>query len=119
MKYIKICDAITVTGTTREGQPFVVPLTFAQWFHDALLIDPQFGKNVKDLMMAMDIKAKLDRSTDYIELSDSEYEKLKEVVEAPSGGYNTAIAIQVPQFIRSVMEPLDEAPIQEKAVASA
>lgn len=100
MRYISIPEDVPVTGISAHP----VPVSFKTWLGETVLLDPKLGKTAKDLMMAADLLKRLESAEDVLELSDAEWSLVKDVVEEPSGGYNTAVAIQLTCFLRAFLE---------------
>lgn len=95
MRYIRFPSPITIQETT---------LDFRTWLSESILIDPKLGKTAQTVMAAADIRERLSKTDGPLELSDNEWMMLKEVIEEPTGGYNTAVAIHCTPFLRAFLE---------------
>ena len=75
-------------------------MTFQEFVSDILLSDVQFGTTFTDLQMAHQIKIAVD--SDPIELSETLYKKLRDVMEHPTKGYNPGGALQLMPFFQAI-----------------
>lgn len=112
MRYIQIPAPIEIVGRDAEGNDTEpVELSFDRWLINNPLLDPEWGKDTRSLFMAHDIKHKVKRlDGDVLELSDAEWSKLKAVVEKPTNGLNTFLALQIVDFMRAVIDATDKEP---------
>ena len=79
-------------------------ISFQEFVQGTLLIDNKFGKNMKLIMTSINLRDKFKVAVDKISLTEEEWLILKEVAEEPSGGYVTAIVIQLYPFLKAITE---------------
>ena len=117
MRYIEIPEG-SINLVDDAGR-VVDSRSFKQWVERALLRDPAFGKTAADLLMADDIKTKLEEAGWLLELSDAEWTKLKTVAEAPAAGYNVVSALQTVSYLRLVLHASTVKPQEKPSLEAA
>ena len=104
MRYIDIPPPITVVLPNEKGEDGDPKVwSFEDWMRRGVLADPAWGKSTKELFLAGDIRTKVRKANGVLELSDNEWAKLKEVVEAPTGGWNSLLGIELIPFFKAVL----------------
>ncbi len=109
MKKIKWQYPITITHFTGDPLPQDEnnPLSFERFILGRIMVEPKFGQSMKNILIAVKIKAQVEKSasnsSDLI-LEDSDYEALKEATENPQCGYNPATAHSVLPFMRAIVD---------------
>ena len=109
--YIRIPEDIIMRSPDGK-QAADEPLTFKDWMKLNVLLDHKWGANAKLILMAADIKEKLEDATDVLVLDDHAYEELKKIVNEPTGGYKPVQAIQLVSFIRAIKSADDSPPVE-------
>lgn len=113
MKKIKIPEPVHIRDVNDnllfEDENKTVPclLTFKQVLEKTILLDNKFGVNLNSIIMAANIKNKLNQNSEVLELENEEWEKLWEVTQNPTGGYNTVYSIQLIDFFMAIMKATD------------
>ena len=105
MRYIDLNKNIEIKNM--DQTPSGTSISLREWFLSFVLVDAKLGVSASALMSAADVKKKVAESEKILELSDHEWSLLKNVVEVPSSGYNTPIAIQLVPFIRDFLNAKD------------
>ena len=77
-------------------------MTFQEFVNDILLSDNQFGVKFSDLQIAHQIKTKIANATDRVDLEQPQYQKLLQVMESPTKGYNPIGAMQLMPFFEAI-----------------
>jgi hypothetical protein len=112
MPTIKVPSNVFLTDPTgapvKDKDGFPVEIDFVNSFlSGTVLNDPKWGKDVKGLYAAMDLREMFKNTSagSEVVVSQDLWEKLKEVVSEPSSPYNVAVMTQCKPFLDAVMRP--------------
>lgn len=99
---VAVVDVNGKTMMDPDGKPLVV--TFSEFINKTILVDPKFGKSMADIMSAVEIKNKLTNVTvgSEVEFENSDYDRLKAIVEEPTNAYNPVFVMQMISFLMAV-----------------
>lgn len=96
---LEIPEDLTVTHPSTNKE---FPITFKHWALE-ILDDTKMGTTARDLLMRERMEEKIGGAESELTLTNDEYEKLKDIVESPTGGYQTKVAKQMLPFIKAVL----------------
>lgn len=106
MRYILIPETVELVNLG-DDTPAGRKMAFKEFLGN-MLIDPKFGRTAGDIFAAADIRQKLKETGGepgaVLELADSDWEKLAAVIKEPSNGYAPIIMLQVPDFLRCILD---------------
>jgi len=114
MHYIKVPETVVI-NLEMNGESKVDELPFSKFAENAIY-DPKLGKTAKDIVRVIKLKKKFDdtKPGDIIALEDADWEKLKDVVESPTTGYNTRVMSQAYPYIEAILEATTEDPSKKE-----
>lgn len=119
MRYFTVPETVILKNpiTGEVGKAY----NFYEFAQNTLLGEKRFGKSVKELRAAVRIGDVLrdKKPGDVIALESSDWDILKDVAEAPEGGYLPGIATQVIGYIEAVIGAAEKAPELVKSVVDA
>jgi hypothetical protein len=101
MHYITIPETVNIKtgGDSQEDLPF-------EKFLETAFYDPKMGKTAKDIVRVIKLKDLFETVSegDIVPVEDADYEKLKDVVDAPTSGYNPRVMTQCYKYIEAILE---------------
>lgn len=106
MRYITIPETVELLNLA-DDTPSGRKMSFKEFLGN-MLLDQKFGRTSGDIFAASDIRLKLKESGGepgkVLEIADSDWEKLASVIKEPSAPYAPIIMMQVPDFLRCILD---------------
>lgn len=80
--------------------------TFKSFLVEIILVDPKFGKTSADVLKAVEIRQAFRSASpgDIVEIEDSDWATMAEVVKEPASGYTPVVALQLAEFITCILD---------------
>ncbi len=113
MKYITMPDPVSIRHfngnaiNDATGQPATV--SFETFVIDRL-IDPKFAIDMKAVLVAVEIKCRIQEANGVLALENAHWELLRDVTKEPTGGYNGAVAHNIVPFMSAIVDADDKRP---------
>lgn len=83
-------------------------VTFAKFIKDVLGMDKRAGANLKALLSVQEIIRAIDEACkdnkETVEIHNNDFDLMKQIIEAPEGGYLPLFALQLLPFIHAVSD---------------
>jgi len=93
------------------GKPLaIIDMSLRNFMVRTVMRDKKWGKNTEWLYAGMEIRGVFNtaKEGDVVPLTHDQYEKLMEVIDNPSEGYNPAFAFEIGSFFEALRVPYVE-----------
>jgi hypothetical protein len=103
------------------GKPLaIIDMSLRNFMVRTVMRDKKWGKNTEWLYAGMEIRGVFNtaKEGDVVPLTHDQYEKLMEVIDNPSEGYNPAFAFEIGSFFEALRVPFKEEAATKEATNS-